>query len=196
MKIKPDYKKLFEIAEPQGGYFTTHQARAAGYSRKDVSSLASSNKFSRIAYGVYRITYYPSTDHEDLIIAILKSGPDAVVSNDSALSVYQLSDVLPGSIHITIPKTRSRRQKGITYHTCRITDQEITSYNGLPITTVERTITDVVRSGLDELLVQQSIDQAIKRGMITTDSLQNQVNKYGKKIKNDINKFIDRFDDD
>lgn len=194
--MKPNYEKLFEISESQGGYFTTRQAEGAGYSRKDVSAQASRNKFTKIAYGIYRLTFYPYTEYEDLIIAVLKSGPAAVVSHDSALSVYRLSDILPGIIHITIPKTRSRRHAGIKYHTCKISDQEITNFNSLPITTVERTITDVIRSGLDNLLIEHAIEQAITQGMVSTDSLTVQANRYGEKTKKELSKFLVRNNSD
>ena len=166
------------------------QAKEAGYSRKDVSSLASNNKFTRIAYGIYRITFFPATKYEDLMIAVLKSGPKAVISHDSALSVYQVSDILPDTVHVTVPKSRSRRPQGIKFHTCDITDQEITSFNGLPITTVERTITDVIRNGLDEHLVRHAIEQSMEQGLLTRDSLIDQVNQYGKKTKKLVKDYL------
>jgi len=189
--MKPDYEKLYRIAEPQGGYFTVCQAQEAGYSRKDISSLASNNKFTRVAHGLYRITFFPATKYEDLIIAVLKSGPKAVISHDSALSVYQLSDILPDRIHVTIPGSRSRRPKGIKFHTCKISGEEITSYHGLPITTVERTITDVIRNGLDEHLVKHAIEQSLIQGLITNDSLVNQAARYGRKTQNIIKKCFE-----
>lgn len=181
MKAKPDYKKLYEIAESQAGYFTTKQAARAGYSRKDLSALAKRGKFSRMEWGIYRIALFPATPYDDLFIAVLKSGPNAVISHASALSVYDLSDVLPGEVHVIIPKSRSRRRAGIKYHTCKISKNEITSYQGLPITTEERTITDVMRNGLDPNLVRQAIHQGIDRGMLTRKSLLDQVRHSDKR---------------
>ena len=190
--MKPDYEKLFKIAETQHGYFTTYQASKAGYSRKDVSSLTKRNKFVRVFHGIYRITHYPASENEDLMAAVLKCGPQAVISHDTALAVYQLSDVMPGTIHITIPKNRSRRQKGIKYHTSRIAPQETTTFNGLPITTVERSITDVIRNGMDATLIKQAIKQAIKRGMITSSSLMKQASQYGEKTRDEVKNFLGR----
>ena len=180
MKEKPNYQGLYEIAESQAGYFTTQQASGAGYSRKDLSALSKRGKFSRMAWGIYRIVLFPATPFDDLFIAVLKSGPNAVISHASALSIYDLSDVLPGEVHVIIPKSRSRRRAGIKYHTCKISKNEITSYKGLPITTVERTITDVFRNGLDPNLVKQATQQAINRGMITRESLSDQARRSGK----------------
>lgn len=190
--MKPEFTKLYKIAETQGGYFTTDQAVNAGYSLQGIFSLTNNEKFSHIAHGIYRIAHYPSSENEDIIVAFLKSGPHAVVSHDTALAIYQLSDIMPATIHLTIPKNRSRRQKGIKYHTARIAPQETTTFNGLPITTVERTITDVIRSGIDATMIKQAIEQAIKRGMITSSSLMKQASQYGEKTRDEVKNFLGR----
>ena len=43
---------------------------------------------------------YPN---EDLFIAWLETGPNSVISHDSALALYDLSDALPAAIHLTVP---------------------------------------------------------------------------------------------
>ena len=182
MTKKPDYQNLYKIAESQSGFFTSSQAKKAGYSWERLSSLSKQKKFTRIEKGIYRITLFPASPFEDLFIAVLKSGSNSVISHNSALSIYDLSDILPGEIHMIIPQTRSRRRKGIKYHICRISKNEITSYKGLPITTVERTITDGIRSGLDANLIKQAINQGIDRGMITRESLSDQARHYGKNV--------------
>jgi predicted transcriptional regulator of viral defense system len=183
MNKKTNYNELYKIAESQSGFFTTKQAKKAGYSWERLSSLSKQKKFQRIERGIYRIMLFPSSQFEDFFIAVLKSGEDSVVSHESALYVYDLSDILPDEIHITIPKNRSRRREGIKYHICRINKNEITSYQGLPITTVERTIADIIRTGMDIHLVNQSIKQAIERGMITRQSLLDETKNFSKTVR-------------
>jgi len=185
-----NFKKLYKICETQAGYFTTGQAHHAGYSRQSVAAHASSDLFTHIAQGIYRFTYYPSSPYEDLMIAVLKSGPQAVLSHHSAFAVYKLSDLMPAQIHITIPKNRSRRRTGVRYHTSKISKKETTNFEGLPITTVERTITDGIRSGLEAGLMQQAVDQALQRGMVTTHSLIEQANRYGEKTQETMKQYL------
>jgi len=191
MKEKPDYEKLYSIAEPQSGYFTVKQAQNAGYSRKDLSSLAMRKKFIRISWGVYRIALFPGTHFEDLFIALLRSGSQAVISHESALSVYDLSDVLPGDNHITFPRTSSRRRRGIQYHTKRITQAEVTSYQGLKVTTVSRTIIDLVESGFDPIQTKMAIDQAIDRGLMTKDELLAQARNKSESIHRTVRFYLE-----
>ncbi len=188
--MKPTFDALYKIAESQSGYFTTAQAESAGYSLQALFSLKKHNKFNHIAHSIYRINHYPFFENEDIMVAVLKSGPQAVVSHNTALAVYQLSDIMPAAIHLTIPKNRFRGHPEIRYHISKITPQEITSFNGLPITTVERTITDGIRSGIEPTLIRQAIDQAIRRGMITKSSLMEQASKYGNKTRNEVKTYL------
>jgi predicted transcriptional regulator of viral defense system len=156
---------LYTIAESRAGYFTASQAAEAGYSRSALAYHAKAGMLDRIEHGIYRLRRFPESPRADLIVAALRVGPGGPVSHESALQLYGLSDVLPMEIHVTVPRTASRRRRGLVLHTGRLETEEVTTRDGIPVTTVERTITDVARSGLPERLVFQAIDQAIERGL-------------------------------
>jgi predicted transcriptional regulator of viral defense system len=187
----PDYNLLYDIAEGQAGYFAAYQARSAGFSWERLSENAKSGRFQRVAHGIYRLTQFPGSLHEDLFVAWLRTGPDSVISHESALSVYDLSEVIPGEIHVIIPRTASRRRDGIRLHTNRLREDEITSREGLPITTVERTIADVTFSGLAEDQVQEAIRDAIQRGLTTRQRLMNMADPRGGRVKRIFNRVFD-----
>ncbi|MDO9545569.1 MAG: type IV toxin-antitoxin system AbiEi family antitoxin domain-containing protein [Pelolinea sp.] len=190
MSAKNYYQKLFEIAESQAGYFSSKQAEKVGYSRPNLLYQTERGKFARIASGIYRINLFPNSPYEDLFIALLKSGDRAVVSHDSALSVYDLSDSLPGEIHITVPRTSSRRRKGIKYHTKSITDNEITVYQGLKVTTVPRTIIDLIGSGYDPIQLKKAIIEACNLGFTTEEKLLLRAEKKSASIQKKMNLYL------
>jgi predicted transcriptional regulator of viral defense system len=163
--------QLYEIAEGQAGYFSAAQAVDIGFSRKRLSLNVKSGKFLRVFRGIYRFALFPGSPFEDLFVAWLRAGSDSVISHESALAVYELSDVLPSEVHITVPRTASRRRKNLRQHTQKLNEDKITSRSGLPVTTVERTIADVAAAGLGEELVRQAIEEAIQRGMISEKDL-------------------------
>jgi predicted transcriptional regulator of viral defense system len=177
MKNKPDYDQLYDIAETQAGYFTSLQAKRVGFSWERLSSNVKMGKFQRVAQGVYRLTHFPGSAFEDLVIARLKTGPNSVISHESALIVYNLSDVLPTEVHVIIPRTASRRHKGIHMHTTHLRPDDITTREGLPITTVARTIADVAASHLAEEQVRQAIQEALARGLVSKGELQSQAER-------------------
>ena len=161
MAMKPNYDLLYETAESQAGYFTAQQARGVGFSWERLSGNVKSGKFLRISRGIYRLAHFPGSAYEDLFVAWLRTGPNSTISHESALSIYEPADVLPAKIHVIVPRTASRRREGICLHTNRLGADEITTREGLPVTTVARTIADVSISGLSEELINQAVREAL-----------------------------------
>ncbi len=171
MSDQPDYNLLYETAESQAGYFTAAQARKHGFSWERLSDNVKRGRFLRIVRGVYRLTHFPSSDHEDLFVAWLRTGPHSSISHESALTIYDLSDVLPGEIHVIIPRTASRRRSDLHLHTNHLRPEDVTKRQGLPVTTVARTIADVAIAGLAREHVIQAIEEALNRGLTTAEDL-------------------------
>jgi predicted transcriptional regulator of viral defense system len=165
------YEKLYLIAEAQAGYFTTAQAQAAGVSRSLLAYHVASGRILRARRRVYRLALFPASPHEDLFVAWLEAGPRAVISHESALALYGLSDALPTETHVTVPRTASQRKHGMRLHTKQLAAEEMSRYAGLPVTTVPRTIVDVASAGLAPELVERAVREAIFNGLVTPAAL-------------------------
>ncbi len=181
-KRKPDARELYRIAERQAGYFTTRQARRAGYSPSLLTYHTKRGAFQRVRRGVYRWSAFPEMPHADLFIAWLSAGPKAVISHDSALALYGLSDALPGEIHLTVPRTASRRRRGVRLHTARLQPEEVTEREGLPVTTLPRTFTDLLHDGIGEDLIHQAVQQALERGLVRREELIAEAQRRGGRV--------------
>lgn len=183
MNTKPSnqscYEALYRVAEQQAGYFTTRQAKAAGYSQRQLTYHVGAGRFERIRTGIYRLSQYPPSRNEDLFVAWLEAGPNAAISHVSALALYGLSDALPVKTELTTPRTASRRHPGLRLHTNSLSPNEVTTYEGLPVTTVPRTIADVAVSGLAEELVIQAVHEVVERGLATAASLEAAAERRG-----------------
>lgn len=191
MSARPDYDQLYEIAESQAGYFTAAQARKVGFSWERLSSNTEVGRFQRVSHGIYRLAHFPSSPFEDLFVAWLRTGPHSVISHESALSVYELSDAIPGRVHVIVPRTASRRRPDISLHTNRLESDEITTREGLRITSVERTIADVWLSGLAEEQVRLAIEEALQRGLTSEAALRFQAERRGGKVARLIHHVIE-----
>ena len=170
-KRRPRQEALYHIAERQAGYFTAAQAAQTGFSWERLSYYAAQGRFLRVAKGIYRLVQFPASPFEDLFRAWLRCGPGSVISHDSALAVYGLSDVLPGEVHVTVPRSASRRRPGIRIHTGKLRPGDVTAREGLPLTTVPRTISDIARGGVGEEHVRQAVSEALRRGLADSRSL-------------------------
>ena len=188
---EPDQDALYRIAEPQGGYFTSAQAARTGFSRKLLWHHQKTHKFLRAAHGIYRLGRFPSSRFEDLFVAWLKCGPKSAISHQSALALYELSDVLPGQVHVTVPRTASRRRTGIRMHTNRLRPLDIAHREGLPVTSVPRTIADVARAGLSEDYVAHAIREALQHGLTTKEALLGEAKRRGGRAERLIRAYSD-----
>ncbi|MFQ5408929.1 MAG: type IV toxin-antitoxin system AbiEi family antitoxin domain-containing protein [Anaerolineales bacterium] len=189
MSTGPDANHLYEIAESQAGYFTARQATRAGYTWERLSHHAKMGRFQRVSHGIYRLTQFPASSYEDLHIALLRTGPKSVISHESALSVYELSDVLPAQVHVIVPRTASRRRLGLRLHTNRLASEDITMREGLRITTPARTIVDVAAGGLSAEHVQRAIEEALQRGLATRDELFSQAERRSNRVARNIRRM-------
>ena len=179
----PDHDSLYQLAEQQAGYFTATQARETGFSYSLLSYHVGTGRYERVRPRVYRIVQFPSSRHEDLYVAWLQAGPYSVISHDSALALYDLSDLLPDRIHITVPRTSSRRRPELQLHTKWLEPEDVTRYEGLPVTTVPRTLVDVTAAGLADEQVRQAIQEALRRGLVARESLLQLSASRGGRIK-------------
>ena len=187
------YSRLYQIAEQQGGYFSSGQARRVGLSKAMLSYHARQGRFLRIRRGVYRLAAFPEMPYADLTVAWLAAGEKAVVSHESALLLYALTDLLPAAIHLTVPRTASRRRTGVRLHTARLRDDEITFRHGLPVTTLPRTLVDLIRSGVDEEWIRQAVHQALERGLVSETTLQEEAGRHGGQVAAIIHRALERY---
>ena len=84
---------------------------------------------------------------------VLAPVPDAVVSGPSAAYLHGVGQMVPEPYEFTVPKRRKTRRDGIVLKSRRLTPADVTRREGLPVTTQERTIADLVQDWQDLSIV-------------------------------------------
>lgn len=173
-------KRLYDIVVTQQGYFTTVQAHAAGYDSALCAYHVRRRDWQREARGIYRLTDYPPTDRPDLVLWSLwsrdRSGlPQGTYSHATALSVYDLSDVNPSELHMTVPPTFRRRgpvPRILTVHHGLLIESDVEQMEGYGVTRPLRTLRDLAdcRMLSDDLLLEAAV-QAVQRGLVDSAEL-------------------------
>jgi very-short-patch-repair endonuclease len=74
--------------------------------------------------------------------AVLASGPDAMLSHQTAAALWGLRGYSSGAIHVTLPR-KSTSTKRIRRHFSEVQNDERTAEEGIPVTSVHRTIFDL-----------------------------------------------------
>ena len=80
----------------------------------------------------------------------------------------------PARVHLTVPKNaRLRRQKPkwIVIHRGELPPTDVTTHEGLPVTTVEKSVLDVMETTGRSGLARQAIKDARKEGFISAAEL-------------------------
>ena len=138
-----DHDGLYRLAEAQAGYFTAQQALTTGMDRSTLRHHARpGGRYKRVRRGLYRLRHFPSSPHEHIVSTWLSlHQTPAVVSHESALELYDLSDVIPNAVHISLPRTKrgQRPRPGVRVHTLQHPPalSEIRPLDGVPVTTPE-----------------------------------------------------------
>src|SRR5699024_10772160 len=83
------------------------------------------------------------------------------ISHESSLILYGVSDVNPSPIHLTVPRNNHPRGAGgERYRMFRrnLADADTTEIDGIPATTIRRTILDCLNDGTDPHQLKLAID--------------------------------------
>jgi predicted transcriptional regulator of viral defense system len=184
--------RLYALAEGRAGYLTARAANEAGIPRSTLSHHArAGGRLVHMARGLYRLRDFPTSPHEHIVAAWLRTPPsaDAVVSHESALELDDLSDVIADQVHVTVPRAQRRKPiEGVVIHptTFPVTRRQRRDVVGVPVTTVDRTIIDVLRStGLTEQ-VEAAVADALRRGLTTKRRLRATADDFPKTVQRQI----------
>ena len=169
-------RRLYGIAQSQQGFFTTKQATRAGFAEKTHAYHVKVGNWIREHRGIYRLADFPTAERPDLMLWYLWSQnrqeiPEGTYSHDTALSLHELSDIMPSKLHMTVPKhfRRNSRIPGILIlHRADLAEGDLQEMQGVRVTRPLRTILDLLQAGqVDPSLIRQAIDEAMRRGLVS-----------------------------
>lgn len=169
-------RHLFEIAEGQQGFFTAKQAKAAGFAENTHPYHVQVGNWIREHRGIYRLALFPTAEHPDLVKWALWSKNrgeviEGVYSHQTALRLYELSDLNPAKLHMTVP-TYFRRNSEIPailmLHYADLASDDVQTAQGFKYTRPLRTILDLIEAdSVERTFLRQALRQALHRGLIT-----------------------------
>jgi hypothetical protein len=175
------YRRLFEIADQQQGYFTAKQAKAAGFAENTHPYHVHAGNWVREHRGIYRLALYPMTDRPELAVWALWSRNrneeiEGVYSHHTVLSFYDLSDLNPAKLHMTVPKhfRRNSEYPGfLALHYGDLPESDVKTMQGFKITHPLRAILDLIEAGtVERRFIRQAVTQAVDRGLITRQRIE------------------------
>jgi predicted transcriptional regulator of viral defense system len=172
---KETARRLYDIAEGQQGFFTTKQAKAVGFAENTHPYHVQAGNWIREHRGIYRLASFPRGERPDLMLWSLwsrnrKEAAQGVYSHQTALSLYDLSDMMPAKLHITVPKSFRRNSeipRVLILHFADLPQGDIGAVHGVRVTKPMRTILDLLEGGeMSPAPLRQVLREALRRGLI------------------------------
>jgi hypothetical protein len=176
MKARNALRELAEVSASQWGMVTSAQAATRGVTRLDLSRLTESGDLIRLAHGVYKHAGAPSGAHLDVRAAWLSSDParlasdrlgdghrGVVVSGQTAAWLHDIGDLRSNRTELTTPVRRQTQRADLHYRRRDLPKEDVTIRDGLPLTTLERTIADLVEDRTDLSIVADALRDASQK---------------------------------
>jgi hypothetical protein len=161
--------------QAQSGVISRQQALDAGFTEKAIEWRLHSGHWQRLNRGVYATFTGVPSRHARLWAAVLKVGPGAVLSYETAAEIHQLTDKPGSRIHISVPAGQhpARREaiRGVVIHRARGLVAEWQPPWQLPRTSVEDTVLDLIGAARSFDDAYGWISAAVGRRLTTPEML-------------------------
>ena len=163
--------KLAEVAARQAGLVRRQDAAAIGVSDRELDRLVALGLLTVVHTGVYRHTAAPMDRRARLLAAVWGAGAVAVASHRSAAWLWELRDVPRWRPEVTVAGRSRRSPTRVTVHrTDRLEPLDATTCEGVPVTTVPRTLLDL-GAVTDPPVVRQATQDAVIRNLVQPEDL-------------------------
>jgi hypothetical protein len=172
MGAKVDLPRLQEVARRQWGVVTRGQLADMGLSARGIEEMLRTGRLIRLHRGVYAYGHDRLRREGHWLAAVLACGPGAVLSHRSAAALWGIRPSESGVVDVTIPSRAGRiRRRGVRVHRSgRLTADEVTVRDGIPVTTVARTLLDLA-DDLDLQALRRAVTEAEYRHLYDHTSL-------------------------
>ncbi|MGA5565278.1 type IV toxin-antitoxin system AbiEi family antitoxin domain-containing protein [Streptomyces platensis] len=193
---------LSGTAADQWGLVTAAQAKGLGLSAVQLLRLTEAGLLENVSRGVYLLSASGMPRYLDIKVAWLRLQPkkfawerpaghldSGVVSHASACQLHELGDIPAPDVEITVPRRRTTTEPFVRLRTAPLDATEITVADGLPVTTVTRTIQDLLQANADGGHIGGVIAVAERRDLITLDDLAERIQPYARKYGLKANAF-------
>lgn len=164
-------RRISAIAARQRNLVSRGQVVECGGTDEHIRTRLARRRWRRIHAGVYLIGAAPPDWHQRQLAAVLAASHRGAVgtSHRAAVVLWGLDGIGSAPIELTV-ETRGRpRVPGVIVHrTGR--PLELVDHNGIPVTTVKRTLLDAAGC-LPPLVLVKAFESAYRKGLVTPDGM-------------------------
>ncbi len=137
-----------------------------------VTSRIASGQLIRLHRGVYAVGHRQLRREGWWLAAVLAAGPGALLSHRDAAALHRL--LPPGDhrrVEVTTPRRASSSDDIKVHRTSTLDAEDVTSQNGIPTTSVARTLVDLASTAPRERL-RKALNEAERLGILDLPALE------------------------
>ena len=139
-----------QLIRRQHGVITRRQALATGLPATTVETWVQRGRWTRLDRGIYATGSGPPSREALLWAALLRAGPGAVLSHETAAELCGLIGLPAAAIHVTVPARRNPARggimPGIVVHRSACGGRGVSRDTGPPRTGIDDTVIDLTQT--------------------------------------------------
>jgi very-short-patch-repair endonuclease len=163
---------LAALANRQYGAVGRWQLVELGFGAEAIKLRLESDRLHHIHRESYAVGHGRISQRGSWMAAVVAYGAEALLSHHSAAALWGLVRAR-GPIDVTAPLGRQgvRRRRGIRLHRCKLFDGDRTKRDGIPVTTVARTLFDLAET-VDYRHFEQACEEADRLKLLRARDLE------------------------
>jgi predicted transcriptional regulator of viral defense system len=122
---------------------------------------------------VYQVPQVAETEYDEYQLAVLWTGaPEACLSHDTALWAWDITDINPDRIHLTLARNRRLRRSGGEHYVVHREDlvpEQVVWWQGIRTVSAPTAIGQCIASGVPTYLIRQALDRAGRTSLLPLD---------------------------
>jgi Transcriptional regulator, AbiEi antitoxin/Protein of unknown function (DUF559) len=171
--------RIAELARRQGGVVGRRQLEALGLSASAIDRRVRAGRLHLLHRGVYAVGHRLIGALGRRWAAVLACGDGAVLSHGDAAAAWELRRSRGRAVHVTVgPNGRATRRGIVAHRNGPLPADEVTTLDGLPITTPARTLLDLAAGGLRGRALEAAVDAAERRRLLDFADLHALLKRY------------------
>jgi hypothetical protein len=140
-------REVADLAERQHGVIGRAQLIALGFTRDTIRRWLENSRLRPVHLGVYAVGHGRLTVRGRWMAAVLAYGEDALLAHSDGAALWDLLPVSGTRIHVLVPRRGVCSRRGVEVHeTLNLLPAERAIREGIPVTSVARTLLDVAES--------------------------------------------------
>ncbi len=169
-------RAIAELAVRQHGVASRRQLLALGLTARQIGAWADRGRLHRVHGGVYALGHAALGSHGRWLAAVLRGGPEAVLSHRSAGALWGVVPQHTGPVEVTVRSGKAARS-GVYFHRLPLAADECDSVDRIPVTGPGRTLCDLA-SVLSRRALLRAMHEAEIRRLGGTLSMSDVLARY------------------